>query len=374
MEVQPFEAAPMVGPKRNAGTGSQVLRVASVPAGHVYVQHLASPGGRWPVLRLTDPRPCGAPSRSQRWWPPVMLDPAWVGEHADDFDVFHLHFGFDAQTPQRLAELVDELRRRGKPLVYTVHDLENPHHRDPALHRSQLDVLVPAAARLITLTPGAAAAISDRWHRTAVVLPHPHVVEPPLLVRARPRREGFTVGVHAKSMRANMAVLPVVEVLAEVVAGLDGARLRVDVHPDVDDPAAHAFTPEVLPRLRALAEEGRVDLRVHDYFDDDALWDYLQDLDLSVLPYRFGTHSGWLEACYDLGTPVCAPSCGFYAQQRPCLEYRHDRDGLDVSSLRRAVHTAYRRRPSWRADPRGRAAEREALARAHDRIYRAVLP
>ena len=51
---------------------------------------------------------------------------------------------------------------------------------------------------------------------------------------------------------------------------------------------------------------------------------------MSVLPYRFGTHSGWLEACVDLGTAVVAPSCGFYAEQQPVHSYRHDEDGLDA--------------------------------------------
>ena len=49
---------------------------------------------------------------------------------------------------------------------------------------------------------------------------------------------------------------------------------------------------------------------MHDFFPDADLWDYLEGLDVSVLPYRFGTHSGWLEACYDLGTPVLAPTAG----------------------------------------------------------------
>ena len=53
-------------------------------------------------------------------------------------------------------------------------------------------------------------------------------------------------------------------------------------------------------------------------------------LDVSVLPYRFGTHSGWLEACFDLGTAVVAPSCGFYAEQRPCTDLPPRRDGLDA--------------------------------------------
>ncbi|MFJ3439110.1 glycosyltransferase family 1 protein [Streptomyces cyaneofuscatus] len=348
------------------------IRVASVPAGHVYVRHLSPPGGDR-VARLTDPRPCGAPSGSQQWWPPAMLDPGWVDAHADTFDVFHLHFGFDAQPPSALRALIETLRRHGKPLVYTVHDLANPHHHDESEHRAQLDVLVPAADRLITLTPGAAQEIAGRWGRTALVLPHPHVVEPAGLVRPRPARNTFTVGVHAKSIRPNMDPLPVIRVLADALAELPDAVLRVDCHPEIDDPTSHWHAPGVLDELHEMDAKEQAKLSVHDYFDDDALWDYLIGLDVSVLPYRFGTHSGWLEACHDLGTTVLAPSCGFYAQQRPCLIYGHDRQGLDAASLRAAVRTAYEERPVWRADPAHRRAERVRLAREHEALYAELL-
>nr|WP_260606988.1 glycosyltransferase [Streptomyces sp. WAC08241] len=365
----------MAGRTVRSSRRRDAVRVASVPAGHVYVRHCADPDGADGVVRLADPRPNGAPSTSQRWWPPVMLDPDWVDAHHEEFDVFHLHFGFDAQGPDALAALVAALRRHGKPLVYTAHDLRNPHQADPGPHLAALDVLVPAADRLITLTPGAAAEIAARWNRTATVLPHPHVVEPALVTRPRPHREGFRVGVHAKSLRANMAVLPVVRVLAETVAGLDGAELAVNIHHDVDDPAAHAHDPVLMAELRKLADRGALTLRVHDYFDDDDdLWKYLGGLDLSVLPYTFGTHSGWLEACHDLGTAVAAPDCGYYAQQRPCLTYGHSqRDGLDAGSLEEAVREAYRTRPVRRASADDRAAERARIAAAHRELYDGLL-
>ncbi len=106
-----------------------------------------------------------------------MLDPAWA--RATGADVFHLHFGFDACPPERLEELTRVLRRRDIPVVFTVHDLRNPHHEDPRLHDAQLDVLVPAADALVTLTPGAAEQIARRWGREAHVIPHPHVVDLP---------------------------------------------------------------------------------------------------------------------------------------------------------------------------------------------------
>ena len=66
------------------------------------------------------------------------------------FDVFHIHFGFDAIGPQVLTRSGAELKMHDKPLVYTVHDLRNPHHPEPAAHAEQQDVLVAAAHTLIT--------------------------------------------------------------------------------------------------------------------------------------------------------------------------------------------------------------------------------
>ena len=348
-----------------------LIRVLSVPSKHVYVDHLADPDGD-EVTRLPDPV---LPGRTEAapWWPPAALEAQWVLDHADEFDVFHVHFGFDARTPQQLRDLVAALRRTGTPLVYTVHDLRNPHHEESSAHDDHLDVLVPAADALVTLTPGAAAVVEERWGRRSTVLPHPHVVDEPDLSRPRPVREEYVVGVHMKSLRASMDPLPVIEVLAKVVPQLPGARLRVDAHTDVMTPGFVRHDPAVAFRVQTLADAGLVDLRVHDFFSDAALWDYFQGLDLSVLPYRFGTHSGWLEACYDLGTPVLVSDCGFYAQQRPCLTYPLGPDGLDADGLEAAVRAAYDERPDWRADPEARRAERTTLAAAHREIYREVL-
>lgn len=348
------------------------IHVASVPAGHVYVRHLSPAGGGDGVERLADPRP-GTDIPDAQWWPPPMLESTWVREHSGDFDLMHIHFGFDAKSPDQLGELVAALRAEGKPLVFTVHDLRNPHHPEPGLHDQQLSVLALAADALITLTPGAASEIQRRWGRQAHVLPHPQVVEEPTLSRPPRQHPGFVVGVHAKSLRASMDPLPVVEAIAEVLPTLPGARLRVDAHTDVMTPGFANHAPALATGLRRLEAQGRIELSVHDYFSDAELWDYLQDLDVSVLPYRFGTHSGWLEACHDLGTTVIAPDCGFYAEQRPCLTYAADPAPQRSASLQRAVRDAYSRRPHWRADPAERRRERNELAEAHRVIYADVL-
>lgn len=364
------------------------LTVASVPTGHVYVRHLepeALPAGRGRVVRLPDPPPRGVRrAPAGQWWPPAALDADWVDAHADEFDLFHLHFGFDALTPAALQGLLDALRRHRVPLVYTVHDLRNPHHADRAAHDAHLDVLVPAADALVTLTPGAAEEIRRRWGREAAVVPHPHVAPYDVMrsvramreVRARAAtgsRRPFTVGLHLKSLRASAAPERVLPTLAATVADLPGAVLQVNAHREALDPAGPRHDAALAALVRELAGAGRIDLRVHDYLSDADLHAYLADLDVSVLPYRFGTHSGWLELCRDLGTTVVAPTTGHLAEQGPVLTYVHDEDEYDAATLADAVRRAWADRPDLGATVEERRRQRRTVAAAYDEVYRGAL-
>ncbi|MDM4139899.1 MULTISPECIES: glycosyltransferase family 1 protein [Mycobacterium] len=347
-----------------------------MPASHVYVRHLGDPSAD-SVVRLDDPVPADGRTVPGGWWPPLMLEPGWVSENHSRFDVFHVHFGFDAIGPEVLTGVVHELKVHEKPLVYTVHDLRNPHHPEPQAHTAQQDVLIAAADELITLTPGAAELIRHNWARRVRVLPHPHVLERDWIEKPRARSEQFIVGIHAKSLRANMDPLPLVQALTEILSSLPDAILQVDLHDEIFDSDNHWFAPKTGAALLSYDRHEHVRVRVHPYFSDDELWEYLSSLTVSVLPYRFGTHSGWLEAGYDLGTAVLAPSCGFYHQQRPCGVFGYSDEGFDQASLCHAIHRAYAR---WAAgDPAPRAGwvdrltERRELAAAHRAIYRGVL-
>ena len=352
------------------------LTVASVPSGHVYVRHLSRELGPAPH-RLPDPEPPGTNRYAgAAWWPPVMLDPAWIRDA--DIDLMHLHFGFDGADPATLEAVVAALRDRGTPLVFTVHDLRNPHHPDRTLHDQQLDVLVPAADALLTLTPGAAAEIDRRWGREATVVPHPHVVPFRTMAvaqdcRARRRVGDFRIGLHLKSVRASMDPMAVLPVLAETVAGLPGAVLQVNGHRELLDPDGEHHDPGLAALVRAEAAARRIDLRVHDFLGDDAFSNYLGSLDVSVLPYRFGTHSGWLEACRDLGTTVVAPTCGYFAEQGPVLSFGLDEERFDEASLVEAVRTAHEQRPAYGASIDERRAQRALVADVHDQVYADVL-
>lgn len=310
------------------------LRVASVPSEHPYVRHLTVPGALDGVVRLPDPPVPGAPAG--QWWPSPVLEPQWVRAHRCALDLVHLHFGFEHRTARELAEWVATLHELDLPLVLTVHDLTNPHLHDQAPHAAALDVLVPAAAAVVTLTQGAAEEISDRWGRAVCVLPHPHVVGLERLARPRPVSPGFVVGLHDKP-RAGNDPEAVRGDLERIVSSLPGGR----VHPG--------------PGSRRLT--------------DTELWEHLSSLDVLVLAYRAGTHSGFVEACHDLGTTVVAPATGHFAGQAPVLSYDIDEPG----SLETALRRAYASQPGPRADPAARAAQRAHLSQAHAALYDGVV-
>jgi glycosyltransferase involved in cell wall biosynthesis len=313
-----------------------------------------------------------------------MLSAGWVRENRSRFDVFHVHFGFDACAPDDLRSLGDELREAGKPLVVTVHDLENPHHEDQELHRTQLGALLETASEVITLTPGAADEIAALYGRKATVVAHPHIV--PFDRMPDVRRPGASdpgtarrvkVGLHLKSLRRNMDPGPVVEAaIAAADQCADAAPVRIDIHKDAYVGSGPNPDPALCGRLERLAAAGRIDLRVHDYFPQDEFFDYLESVDISVLPYAFGTHSGWLEACRDLGTTVVAPSCGYYSQQARTFSFRladgRPHRGSVSAAVRSAIDTVleHGRNPVGR---RFRRRQRLAIGAAHRAIYRRAI-
>ncbi len=347
------------------------LRVLPIPSAHAYPQSLR-PLDAQRVVHLGDPAVPGAAEGV--WWPPPALDARWVDQHAAELDVVHLHFGFDASSPDDLAAWCDALDRHGIPLVLTVHDLVNPHFRDQGGHAARLDVLVPRAETVVTLTSGAGEEIARRWGRPAEVVPHPHVA-PLALVGVPTDRppDAFVVGLHLKSLRANVCVPPVLDALVPAVRALPGAVLRVHLHREVLDPAHPRHDGRLVADLRRRHEAGALDLVVHEPHTDDDLWEYLRSLDVSVMPYAFGTHSGWLEACHDLGTAVLAPRVGHWGEQQRQLSFDWRADGsVDPEQVASALSEAYAHRPTWAARRADRVHQQREVAAAHTAIYRAA--
>ncbi|NQX29033.1 glycosyltransferase [Microbacteriaceae bacterium VKM Ac-2854] len=360
---------PMLPPITTALSGTPSARVQSVPAAHPYVRSI---GADPRVFLLPDPPVPGAPA--EQWWPPQALRADWIRRHRDDADLLHIHFGTESYPPAELRAAVAAARANGWPVVVTVHDLEHPQLSEQAAYRAQLDVLIPAADALITLTEGAAAEIRARWGRAAQVLPHPRllttdVVDPALNPTA-------VIGVALKDLRPNIDAVVAVHAALDAAAELSAAgvptRAQIRMHRQVRDPERRDAIRRLLAGAGSTAE-----LIEHDRLDDAALADALNALDVAVLPYGYGSHSGWLELCWDLGVPVAVPRRGFYAQQHSDDTVAEFEDGTladAVGRLLRGPRAGSVQRTLLRAARHGeRLATDTITAERHAELYLRLL-
>lgn len=342
-------------------------RVRSVPAGHRYVTGAVGPVGQVEdgLLVLPDPPVPGAPAGV--WWPHPALEPQWTGSHPGEADVVHVHFGVEHRTSEQLAQWAANLEQ---PLVITVHDLRLPHTVDQSAHLARTGVLVGAAAAVVTLTKGAAAEIRRRWGVDAVVLPHPRMVSSQTIRDSvRPAKQEVTVGLHLKGLRANNGGAPLVAAAVEA-AGRAGVDLLVHVHEEARDETT----------LRALdrAEAAGVEVVRTPPMSDAEFHRYLRRIDVSLLPHRWGTHSGWLEECLDLGTVPVAPRVGYLHEQADVPGYSWQEASPDLDGLTDALRRAAAQARSGRSAEEAAAwAEHRrtvdtATRRAHRELYRRV--
>ncbi|MCK2030658.1 hypothetical protein [Microbacterium galbinum] len=356
--------------KTSIATTTERIRVASIPAAHPYVHAISDP---LRVQVLPDPPVPGAPSG--QWWPPVAMTPAWIDDNADAFDVLHVHFGLESFSPAELSAALDAARRAGRAVVYTVHDLDNPQLEAQGHHRALLDVIVPAADRLLTLTVPAASEIEHRWGRASTVLPHPTLLTgiPSASAAASDSlADVVRVGMHLRDLRPNIDAERAVRAAVRAVRLLgDHRAVHVDVllNERVRDEATAV-------RIAAAIDAPRVDLRRTPRLSDAGIEQWLRGLDVFVLPYRHGTHSGWVELCHDLGVRVAGTDVGHVGAQHPAGFSVIDLD--DPLTLADAV----RNTPLTRGDEREallrtrrreRLAERDGVRAAHAALYASAI-
>lgn len=354
---------------------STLPRIQHIPADHPYVRHL-QPVDHRNALHIALPDP-GPPTEPGRWSPSAALDPAWVADRSGAVDVFHLHFGYEHLSAVRVTDWAASVHRAGVGLVVTVHDIDNPHLRDQRPHHAALGAALSVADGVVTLTPGAAAEVQRRWGRSATVIGHPHVLPLDLVgTRAVPRTTVRPrIGVALGSLRANVIFSPVLRLLG----GIDGAEVTVRVSRQLFDPGfARRGADEagvLRDALRVGEQQGRWRVDVVDPGLPDAdVWRWLSSLDALVLPYAWGTHSAWAEACADVGTSVIAPDLGFWGEQQPQLTVPGWQEGTDAD-LERVMA-----RLQDPGDPAGggrtpvpatfRRAQRRRVHEAHLDVYR----
>ena len=238
----------------------------------------------------------------------------------------------------------------------TVHQLRDPAQPLTGGYEAAVDALLGTAEVVLTLTPGAADEIADRYGRTAIAVAHPSVVAPDPELGAQRGLVGLRLG------PASPAVPNPVGLVRGALSGAlsGGGRLRVLV--------ASGDAAALSGQVRAMADRGDIELVVHEPEEWAA---QVQQLHVVVLPERYGTHSVDVEIARDVGTRVVAPSCGWFADQwSDVVTYGNDEEGgLDPVSLTAAVSAALTRPMPRPADRVWRAEQREAVRHVHAEEY-----
>ncbi|MBY5161335.1 hypothetical protein [Salsipaludibacter albus] len=333
-------------------------RVLSYPPRHDYVDQLH--GEVAMLVHRDEP------------WPrlPHFHDPGWLDRHADDWDLAHFHFGWEQYPAGTFERVLEAHLAHGTPVVWTAHDLRNPHTRDEAHDAAHLDLLAQHATRVVTLTPGAATRIAERWGRVAVVVPHPPILPVGRIARWRRRRERSSNGdrplrlfLLAKSLRSNLDWRTPLEVVG--TWNPHEPPVRLDMH-------LHAEAPDRVAVERA-ANRDHVHLTVGPRLDHRALCRRIAAADVLVLPYAWGTHSGLLELATDLGVAVVATDVGHYGDQAPC-RLVPVRDGrVDPERLRAVLCAIALDGPAPAVPIAERIAAREGFLAAHAAVYAAAV-
>lgn len=350
-----------------AWEGRPTIRVATLPGRGLYARHLSHPEGIDGVHHVTVGQ-AGAPR------PPSGLDHAWLADHLDEVDVVHVIAAPSGHSGSELAEAVQIVHDAGTPLVFTAYHLEDPHGGPTQRYAEQLDVLVPAADAVVTLTPTAAAEIARRWGVEAVVLPHPHAVDFVRMRQQRPRfGSRFKVGVHLGNLRTPLDPTALLLALADAVSSVEGGYLVVTVNDTAADRGSAAYDPT---RLHAIedAVRGVGVVHVSRPLSEPSLWDYLFGLEVCVLPGLRGSHSIWPEACFDLGTQIVLPGGTHTAAQQEShgfdlLDGGRNPDPASVVSAVKEASSVHRADGVGRADPIERWQQRVDLAEALRSIY-----
>lgn len=280
------------------------LRVFHIPSHLNYVSKLDGNGFR-PV-----PSPSGAALAveallSQRTW--------------GFFDVLHLHT-VELATQSSLASLLARVRREGKGLVFTVHDLCPNIEPDLTTFEEKTALLVRDAPRLVSLTGAAADVVAARYGHRPVIIPHGYAMAPVSIRRSTGSGGLLAFG----ALRPNRRVTALVRAWHQLPAARPPLRV---VLRSVGTADRHRYAADLAQLAEVSAAEPLLSVETLDrIMSTRELSQLCQVADALVLPYRSITHSGQLELARDVGIRAVAPEVATVRAQltetgddHPCL-------------------------------------------------------
>ena len=368
-------------------------RVAVLPAAHPAVRRIPGLDADGPV-ELVPVRPGVVNGKT-----PAVARTAAEQDPADDasgdlhrdgnplggVDVAHVHFGYDYLAPDSTDDVVQHLVGVDVPMVLTVHDIVYPSDDDQQPHRGHTGTLVESANTVVTLTDVAARELWVRWGVQPLVIPHPRLLsEEEISAAVRGSKHlrstgSAVVGVLLERMGENIEGPELLDQLASAASGRSGAELRILVEAQAwRDACGEDSESGGHHRVAELAAEGdwaAVRLVRYESLDLSSLLAEVAALDVCVLPYRFATHSTWLELCRDLGVAPVFPAVGCLRDQwfDRCDPAEHSGevyDPRDSSAVATAVRAALD--TPLAVPPRVENADPAAVMAEYSKVYRQV--
>lgn len=300
-------------------------------------------------------------------------------------DVAHVHFGYDYLAPESTDDVVRHLAGVDVPMVLTVHDIVYPADDDQQPHRGHTGTLVEAANTVVTLTDVAAQELWVRWGVQPLVIPHPRLLtEEEISAAVRGSKhlrspDSAVVGVLLERMGENIEGPELLDQLASVASGRPGADLRILVEAqawrDACGEDGESGGNHLVAELAAEGDWTSVRLARYESLDLSALLTEFAALDVCVLPYRFATHSTWLELCRDLGVAPVFPAVGCLREQwfdrcDPADHSGEVYDPRDSAAIAAAVRAALD--TPLAAPPRVEGADPAAVMAEYSKVYREI--
>lgn len=234
----------------------------------------------------------------------------WLLTHKpwDWFDVVHLHH-IEFEPIVLLKKLLWECRRARKRVVFTAHDLA-PIFISTVEYNRRLRLLVSEGVPFVCLTERSCRDVRAKVAADCVVIPHGR--DGAALPERPVRAAGPTRFLIFGSLRSSRDIELVLNCW-RFAPSLGDSELRLLLR--APSRASMVSEESTWRTICMHAADTRLGVEVRSFPTDQEIRHALMHSDCLVLPYRWASHSGQLEAAADAGTLALASRIGYLADQ-----------------------------------------------------------
>jgi hypothetical protein len=234
----------------------------------------------------------------------------------DFFDILHIH-SVELTSTETIQQVLDRCQRTKKGIVFTIHDVRPMFSTDQKKYNKTLKIIAKTGARLITLTCGAQMEIVKTLNIEPLsvnVIPHGFVLPPKDDRWQRQKKIESSVcsfGMYG-GFRPNREILtPAIN----IAYGIFEKEINLTFLTRAISPIEIFNNEEVNKFVELALLKNHITLRLYPFPSDDQIFDFMSEIDILIMAYRWGTHSGQLELAFDLGVIPIISNVGYYYDQ-----------------------------------------------------------